>query len=207
MSLIVITPPAVEPVSLAEAKAYLRVDGADEDLLITGLIRAAREYCESVKGHAFYEQTLELALTGWPYSFGGDEPDRIILPRATPLRSIVSVKYRSSAGTESTWATSEYVADAVRQPGALMLGYGKSWPDSDLYPASPIRIRYVAGVTPSSPEIPFPEAWKLAMKLLIGHWYRNREAVTVGSTASVSSSPLAIAVDALLAVDQQVWAF
>ena len=42
MSLITITKPLVEPVSLADAKQHCRTDGAEEDTLLEGMIRAAR---------------------------------------------------------------------------------------------------------------------------------------------------------------------
>ena len=47
----VITAPTSEPITLAEAKAQCRVDGTDEDTLITSLIGAARQYTTRTPGH------------------------------------------------------------------------------------------------------------------------------------------------------------
>ena len=46
MGIQLVTPPAVEPVSLAEMKEHLRVDAVDQDLTIKSLISAARQYAE-----------------------------------------------------------------------------------------------------------------------------------------------------------------
>ena len=64
MPSILVTPPALEPVSLAEAKAHLRVGHADEDGLIGALIAAARRLAESQTG---------LCLVAEPWECFGDD--------------------------------------------------------------------------------------------------------------------------------------
>jgi uncharacterized phiE125 gp8 family phage protein len=163
----IITGPASEPVSLAEAKTQCRVDVTDDDALLTGLIVVAREEVERRTWHAVISQTLELVLDGWPSG------SYIELPRP-PLVSVSSVKYRTSAGVETTWSSVNYIAGADHIPGRLVLADGASWPSGDLYPTEAIRIRYVAGYTNAAV---VPQSLKLAMLLLIAHWYENREAV------------------------------
>ena len=58
--------PAGEPVSLAEAKAFLRLDSDAEDGLLATLIAAARLHIESVSGKALLRQTWRLVLDDWP---------------------------------------------------------------------------------------------------------------------------------------------
>jgi uncharacterized phiE125 gp8 family phage protein len=78
-----ITPPAVEPVTVAMAKAHLRVDFPDDDLLITALISAAREICEQKMQRAIYEQSYVLSLDQFNY---GDWRSTIPMERRNPLQ-------------------------------------------------------------------------------------------------------------------------
>lgn len=184
MPLKLITPPTTEPVSLAEAKAHLRVDGADEDALIDGLITAARQHAEVFTRRAFITQTWELVLDGWP----NKESIEIPLP---PLRSIVSVTYTDMDGVNTLWDAANYIVDTDSEPGRLVLDYEKTWPAVTLQPAGGIRIRFEAGYGGSAD---VPQAIKQAMLLHIGFLYEQREAVTVGNI--VNRLPLAY--DALL---------
>lgn len=167
-----ITPPAIEPVSLDEAKAHLRQDGAD-DAYITALIIQARETIESLARRALIEQTWRLSLDRWP------AVDYITLPHP-PLASVTSLVYLDQAGDDTTWASSNYIADTDSQPGRLVLAYNVNWPSTaQLYPVNPIQITYVAGYGNTAADV--PAMWKQAILMLMGHWYENREAAIPGS--------------------------
>lgn len=60
---IVLTPPAVEPVTLSETKAWLRVDFPDDDVVIAYLISRARSLCETITGRAFAPQKIQEVYT------------------------------------------------------------------------------------------------------------------------------------------------
>jgi len=177
--LTLVTGPASEPITTAEAKSHLRVDFADDDTLIAALVTAARQMFEELNGRALFTQTWKLTLDRWPAS------GRIELPRP-PLVSVTSIKYIDSAGVESTFSSGDYVVETGRTPGRVSLGYDKSWPTATLRPASPITITYVAGWTTTAA---IPERYKAAIKLLVGHWYENREAI-ITSGAMPKALPL-----------------
>jgi uncharacterized phiE125 gp8 family phage protein len=85
IALKLVTGPALEPVTLDEAKAQCRVDGSDEDTLITALILAAREYCQDFQNRAYITQVYDLWLDGWP------NKGFISIPKP-PLQLVSSVK-------------------------------------------------------------------------------------------------------------------
>ncbi len=180
MALKLVTPPATEPVTLVEAKVHLRVDAVSEDALITSLITAAREYAETVTWRALITQTWKFYCDDWPV---GDE---ILLPNA-PLQSVASVKYKDTAGIQTTWGVSNYIVDTDSEPGRVVLGYGLSWPSVTLYPANPIEIEFTAGYGVAAA---VPASIKQAMLLLIGHLYENREATAAGQT--ITEVPFAV---------------
>lgn len=154
MSLKLITPAAVEPITLTEAKAHLKVDHTDDDILITSLIVAAREHAEGFQNRALVTQTWELVLDAWPRGDSIDMP----LP---PLQSVTSIKYKDTEGVESTWAATNYIVDIDSFKGRVALAYGISWPSESLYPVGAIRIRFVAGYGLA---VSVPEMTKAALK-------------------------------------------
>lgn len=106
----VTTAPASEPVTLAEAKQQLRMDGitADDDL-ITSLIIAAREYAEMFCNRGFITQTVTQVYNRFP-------PDSLDVVRlaVTPLISVASVTYKDENSDDQTWNSSNYIVELYR---------------------------------------------------------------------------------------------
>lgn len=186
----VTTPPAVEPVTLAEAKTHLRVDITDDDAYITRLITMAREQCELEARRAFVTQTLEVRLERWPgYQLGLPMP---------PLQSVTSITYTDQEGNAATVTATDYYIYTGVEPGRLILKPNKSWPTVNLMPGPSIVIQYVAGYGLA---VAVPQRYKQAILLLVGHMYENREAVLVGTV----QAELRRAVDSLLLTDRGSW--
>ena len=113
MSLSLITPPASEPVTLAEAKAHLKLDTSDEDALVGTLITAARARAEWHSGRAFVTQHWRLSLDAWPH---GDVAE-IPLP---PLVSVEEVAIIASDGVRPVLDPLVYSVDTASQPGRII---------------------------------------------------------------------------------------
>ena len=183
MALVLKTEPAIEPISTAEAKLHLRVDGTDEDSLIASLIVAARGDAETITRRALITQTWELVLDAWPAKDWFEIP----LP---PLQSVTSIKYTDSDGDEHTFDASNYVVDTDSEPGRVRLVDTADWPTVDLYPLSAIRVQFVAGYGSAGTSVPM--RIRQAMYLMIGHYYENREAVINSTGANIQTLPMGV---------------
>lgn len=183
--LTLVTAPEVEPVSLAEARLHLRSDDSvtTDDELITSLIVAARQSVESRTNRALVTQTWDAFYEAFP-------DDRVLLVPKPTLQSVTSVKYRDGSNVEQTLASTEYDTDVSSLPGVVSRGYSKTWPTTYERPQA-VTVRFVAGYGLAAS---VPDAIKAAMKLMMGHWYANREAVVTGTI----STALEMTVDALL---------
>ena len=174
MALVLITGPAEEPVTVAEAKAHLRVDLPDEDTLIEGLIAAARQWVEQYCRRALVTQTWEWRADWWP-----GKPIYLAWP---PLASVTSIKGTDESGNETTVSASNYLVDAGSEPGRVTLKLTGSWPATEVKPGG-VAVRYVAGYGAASA---VPRVFKQAILLIVGHLYENREDVVVGNVQAVN---------------------
>lgn len=194
MALTLFSAPTLEPVTLAEVKAHLRLDTTSnaEDTYLETLITAARAHIESVTNLALCTQTWDEYWDGWPSS-------EFLLARA-PLVSVTGLYYTDSTAVESTVAATVYDVDTDSTPGRILLGYGDVWPSATLHPKNPIRARYVAGYgsTAQVAVASIPRPIKQALLLLVGHWYEHREQ-TDSNVAGAELKSIPFGVDALLA--------
>jgi phage conserved hypothetical protein, phiE125 gp8 family len=177
------TAPATEPVTLAEVKTRLRIDGATDDAGVSRLIAAATRHTESVCRRAFVTQTWTLVLDAFPCG-------SIALP-LPPLQSVDEITYVDSNGATQTLANTEYVVDKAGMIGRVHRAYQKQWPTTRTQPMA-VRVKFTAGYGAAAA---VPADLVSAMMLLVAHWDQNREPVVVGTI----TSNLPLSVDALLA--------
>lgn len=166
----VVDEPETEPVTLEEAKLFLRVDIDDDDDLITSLITVARCYAEEFTRRAFVTQTLAFDLDEWP------SDDIIRLPRL-PVESVDSITYLDEDG--DGFEFEDFVSDIYE--GVVTLEADGSWPTETLYPLAPITVEFTAGYGEAAA---VPEGLKTAIKIIVAQFYENREPVAVGTIAS-----------------------
>lgn len=188
LDLNLITAPASEPVSLAEAKLQCHVDGSDEDTLLTAYIVSARMHVENAISRALITQTWEMRLDAWP--------SRLYLPRP-PLLTVTSVTYTDEDGVTATLDSDAYALRTGTDPGSVLFD-GDLLPTVTLADQAAIAVRYTCGYGASASAVPKPLFH--AMLLLIGHWHRNREAVGAGNLGE-----LPLAVQALIAPYKVHW--
>lgn len=184
--------PLVEPVSVADAKAHLRVDGDEDNLYIASLISAAREWVE-----AYLDRTL--VHTQWTLRLE-ELGEEIELPRPPMAvadgQTAVTIVYTLQGGETATLSTQSYRVDRHSTPGEITPTYGTIWPAHRIDDNS-VTVTWWAGYGPSGTDV--PAAIRHAMLMLIAFWYDNRSAVLVGSI----SKQLEFAVESLLS--SQKW--
>lgn len=166
MPSILITPPAVEPVSLAEAKAHLRVGHADEDALISTLITAARRHTEAQTGLAFLSQQWRLFRDDWP------EDGIVHLPLA-PLMSVDEVAVYGDDDVKAVIDPAHYYADAASRPPRLLLRGSRVWARPGRI-GNGVALLFTAGYGASGAAV--PADLRQAVLQLVAHWYEHRGA-------------------------------
>jgi len=175
MSSILLTAPAVEPLSLAEAKAFLRVEHNDDDDVIGALIASARIHVEAQTRRALVTQSWRLTLDAWP-------ADGRLAVRPAPLIALTAARVYDESDNAGALDLQAFVVDtagsqlafapwALAQPGRAVAGIELD-----------VSVGYGDAVSA------VPEPLRHAVRLLTAHWYENR-----GITGSGSVLPTTVA--------------
>ncbi|MFA5569752.1 MAG: phage head-tail connector protein [Trueperaceae bacterium] len=164
------TPPAVEPITLVDAKAELGIPTADttQDARITRLITAARSMAEAYTNRAFITQTITFSLDTFPHDHGNAEPwwdgvrqaarstltgaraaAPIYLPRP-PLIELLGVAYITPDGTPTPLDLTTLLIDDMSEPARVMPA--GPWPPTR--PALGVTITYRAGYGSNPSDVP-----------------------------------------------------
>lgn len=164
MSIVLTTPPDTEPVTLAEAKAHLKVDTTDDDALIGTLISAARSKAEWNTGRAFITQGWTSAADCWPESGVFELP-------FPPLQSVASVTAYALDGTATVLDPATYQVDTVSSPARLALNANAS-PPVNLRALNAVEIAFTAGYGNAESDV--PALIREAILEIVADMYINR---------------------------------
>jgi uncharacterized phiE125 gp8 family phage protein len=180
MSPVLLSGPAVEPVTLPDAKLYLRIDDAAEDQLIGTLITAARLLVEAASGRLLIEQTWRITLDAWP--FGA----RLCLP-LSPVNAIAAARVFDAANGSQPVAAGVLALEPGADPPVIALN---SPPPQPGRPRAGVEIDVVAGFGPAPSDVPAP--LRQAVLMLVARWFENRGDGAAGADASLPADVAAL---------------
>lgn len=166
------TEPSLEPVTVAEVKQYLRIDGDDDDALLGVLITAARTWVETYTRRALITQTWDQRFPVFPVA------RRPLYLTKAPVQSVTSITYVDDDGATQTWATTNYTLRTFAGQTA-----GRAWievtddtttPSVDSNTEYPVIVRTVCGYGLAAA---MPAGLKAALYVLLADLYENRAAL------------------------------
>lgn len=163
-SITVTVPPVVEPVSLADAKLFLRDAPDEDDELVAGLIVAARELTEQDANRAWVNRTVTVKFAAFPAA-------EVRLP-LSPVSAVTAVRYRDTVGTLTTLDAAGWQTWLDHVPPLLAPAPRAVWPGTEAGRMGGVEVDVTAGYGATAAAV--PRAAVTAVKLCVGHWYANR---------------------------------
>lgn len=207
-SVVITSPPAIEVLTMEKAKSHLRVTASDDDDHIGDCITAARQYAEGFLNRSLITQTLRMRLDSFP-----DLPNNtlkffvptysvesylaraislmsgpIYLQRA-PVQAVTGITYIDANGVTQTLSPSAYIVDTDAEPARIAPAYSTPWPVTRAQQGA-VNVTYTAGYGDTADTVPL--AIKQALKILVSHFYENREPSVAGNVSPVMLSAEAL---------------
>jgi hypothetical protein len=180
------TPPSEFPLTVDEAKLYLRIDIDDDDDLIQTLIGAATRRVESYIDQKIIKQKWDIYYDAFPFSEkniwwdGVRDVAKNILSSAQgyillPLGKCISIesfKTYDNADNEFEFASSNFNVDNFNSRGRISLKLGQVWPATVLRTINGIKITGFFGLCETAATV--PEDIKMALQFIIAQMYEHR---------------------------------
>jgi uncharacterized phiE125 gp8 family phage protein len=177
MSSLLLAGPAAEPITLAEAKHFIRVEHADDDDVITALIAGARIHVEAATRRALMTQSWRVIRDCWP------ESGRLaLLP--VPLASVDAARIRGADGSAQPIDVASLTIDKAAAPATVAF----TAPSAPERAVGGIEIDITCGYGGAED---VPEPLRQAIRMLVAHWYENRGLVS-GEVAMLPASVAAL---------------
>ncbi len=190
MRLVQTTPPASEPVTVAEVKLHCRIDISDDDAYLAGLITAAREMIESRTWRQLCTATWKIVFDDFPHYQSNVLDNEVILLPKSPIQSVTSVKYYDPLNVFQTFSPSQYDVDLIGEPARIYPSLGFFFPVTRER-LNAVEIVFVAGYSADGTSV--PAGLKTAIMWLVAGWYWNRESVS-----EVAMKPVPLGVDSII---------
>jgi uncharacterized phiE125 gp8 family phage protein len=173
MSSILLSGPAVEPVTLDDAKAFLKVETSDDDDVIAALIAGARVHVEAQTRRALITQNWRIVRDAWPRD--GRVP---VLP--APLRSLTAARVYRLDGSTQSLDVSDFVIEVGAAPAVISFSEPPPAPGRIV---AGIELDISAGYGDAATDV--PADLRQAIRILVAHWYENRGMIAVGQTVAM----------------------
>ena len=197
VSLTSTTAPATGVVTLALVKAALNISHSDDDTYLGHLINVASGMLDgprSMTGQCYVNQSWKVSLR---------DPEERIYLAGTNVSSVDSITYLDGNGDAQTFSTSSVTLhEDASGVFYVQCNVGSQWPSGLLDRPNALQVTYTAGLGPDETTVPSRVAH--AAILLVGHYFENREAVTLSTNANVPKE-LVLGVDALLEGEKVGW--
>jgi uncharacterized phiE125 gp8 family phage protein len=166
MNLILLSGPLVEPVSLDEAKAWLRLDSNDEDALLSALIVSARLTLESYTRRFYVTQSWRMTLDLWPSATMSRKTFSVPL---APMQGVTAIRLYDADEVAQSVDVGAYRASAASERGRIVFREPPAQPGRC---ADGVEIDIVAGYGDAAHDT--PEPLRRAILALVAHWHENR---------------------------------
>lgn len=146
-----VTASTVEPVSLAMAKEFLKIDASDRDAEIAIMLLASRRFVEGYTRRVLAPETWDFTYDyEWPRSGSAYRID----PPMLPVISVTSITYVDADGAAQVLAADQYQVAGTGSDGRMRIvpAYNVTWPEVRCQPEA-ITVRCYCGYEFGSPAI------------------------------------------------------